>query len=83
MCVCVCVCVSCVISQAQEVHDKLRVWLKTNVSEAVANSVRIIYGGQSARRAGVCRHMSLRKIITFSFPRVNLFSWIRSSPQVL
>lgn len=31
--------------QAQEVHEKLRVWLKTNVSEAVANSVRIIYGG--------------------------------------
>ena len=36
----------CVISQAQEVHDKLRGWLKTNVSEAVANSVRIIYGGE-------------------------------------
>lgn len=31
--------------QAQEVHEKLRDWLKTNVSEAVANSVRIIYGG--------------------------------------
>lgn len=36
-----------VIFQAQEVHEKLRAWLKTNVSEAVANSVRIIYGGQS------------------------------------
>ena len=32
--------------QAQEVHDKLRAWMKTNVSEAVANSVRIIYGGE-------------------------------------
>ncbi|XP_066568365.1 triosephosphate isomerase B [Amia ocellicauda] len=31
--------------QAQEVHEKLRQWLKTNVSEAVAKSVRIIYGG--------------------------------------
>ncbi|KAJ8392911.1 hypothetical protein AAFF_G00071150 [Aldrovandia affinis] len=31
--------------QAQEVHDKLRQWMKANVSEAVANSVRIIYGG--------------------------------------
>lgn len=31
--------------QAQEVHDKLRGWLKTNVSQAVADSVRIIYGG--------------------------------------
>lgn len=37
-------------SQAQEVHEKLRQWLKINVSEAVANSVRIIYGGQSAKR---------------------------------
>lgn len=35
----------CVRPQAQEVHEKLRSWLKTNVSEAVANSVRIIYGG--------------------------------------
>ncbi|XP_065142073.1 triosephosphate isomerase A [Paramisgurnus dabryanus] len=31
--------------QAQEVHEKLRGWLKTNVSDAVADSVRIIYGG--------------------------------------
>ncbi|XP_052002463.1 triosephosphate isomerase B-like [Xyrauchen texanus] len=31
--------------QAQEVHDKLRQWLKANVSEADANTVRIIYGG--------------------------------------
>lgn len=38
-------------SQAQEVHEKLRGWLKTHVSEAVANSVRIIYGGQSVKSA--------------------------------
>ncbi|KAG8546841.1 hypothetical protein GDO81_029730 [Engystomops pustulosus] len=31
--------------QAQEVHIKLREWLKSNVSEQVAQSVRIIYGG--------------------------------------
>ncbi|XP_064204045.1 triosephosphate isomerase B-like [Anguilla rostrata] len=31
--------------QAQEVHEKLRHWLKANVSEEVAASVRIIYGG--------------------------------------
>lgn len=31
--------------QAQEVHEKLRQWLKKHVSEAVANSTRIIYGG--------------------------------------
>ncbi|KAJ8666857.1 hypothetical protein QAD02_008519 [Eretmocerus hayati] len=31
--------------QAQEVHDKLRAWFSKNVSPAVAESVRIIYGG--------------------------------------
>lgn len=31
--------------QAQEVHQALRNWLKENVSENVANSVRILYGG--------------------------------------
>lgn len=31
--------------QAQDVHAKLRGWLKDNVSADVANSVRIIYGG--------------------------------------
>nr|KAF6370956.1 triosephosphate isomerase 1 [Myotis myotis] len=31
--------------QAQEVHEKLRGWLKTNVSDAVAQCTRIIYGG--------------------------------------
>ncbi|XP_054164910.1 triosephosphate isomerase-like [Oppia nitens] len=32
-------------AQAQEVHLQLREWLKTNVSPAVAESTRIIYGG--------------------------------------
>jgi len=31
--------------QAQEVHEKLRSWIKKNISEEVAMSVRIIYGG--------------------------------------
>jgi len=31
--------------QAQEVHQFIRSWLKQNVSEEVARSVRIIYGG--------------------------------------
>ncbi|XP_069836000.1 triosephosphate isomerase [Dendropsophus ebraccatus] len=31
--------------QAQEVHKKLREWLKSNISEQVSKSVRIIYGG--------------------------------------
>ncbi|MEJ1272103.1 triosephosphate isomerase 1 [Cricetulus griseus] len=31
--------------QAQEIHEKLRGWLKSNVSDAVAQSTRIIYGG--------------------------------------
>lgn len=33
--------------QAQEVHEKLRLWLRTNVSDDVAYSVRIIYGGKT------------------------------------
>lgn len=31
--------------QAQEVHDKLRAWFAKNVSPAVGESIRIIYGG--------------------------------------
>ena len=31
--------------QAQELHAELRKWLATNVSEEVANSTRILYGG--------------------------------------
>lgn len=31
--------------QAQEVHEKLRAWLRANISDDVADSVRIIYGG--------------------------------------
>ena len=31
--------------QAQEVHHYLRQWLKDNVSQAVADNTRIIYGG--------------------------------------
>lgn len=40
----VCVCHDDV--QAQEVHEKLRAWLRANVSDDVADSVRIIYGGR-------------------------------------
>jgi triosephosphate isomerase len=32
-------------AQAQEVHAKLRSWLHSNVSPAVAASARILYGG--------------------------------------
>lgn len=35
----------CLCVQAQEVHEKLRAWLRANVSDHVADSVRIIYGG--------------------------------------
>ena len=31
--------------QAQEVHSDIRKWLKDNVSEDVAASTRILYGG--------------------------------------
>ncbi|NP_001080476.1 triosephosphate isomerase [Xenopus laevis] len=42
--------------QAQEVHKKLREWVKTNVSEGVAQSVRIIYGGSVT--GGTCRELA-------------------------
>ncbi|KTF91466.1 hypothetical protein cypCar_00032527, partial [Cyprinus carpio] len=45
--------------QAQEVHDKLRQWMKANVSEAVANSVRIIYGGSVT--GGTCKELASQK----------------------
>lgn len=32
--------------QAQEVHQQLRKWMKDKVSAAVADSIRIIYGGE-------------------------------------
>jgi triosephosphate isomerase len=31
--------------QAQEVHEQIRKWLTTNVSEEVGKKLRIIYGG--------------------------------------
>ncbi|XP_073409071.1 triosephosphate isomerase [Dendrobates tinctorius] len=42
--------------QAQEVHIKLREWLKSNVSEQVAQSVRIIYGGSVT--GGTCKELA-------------------------
>ncbi|KAM8924518.1 triosephosphate isomerase [Pelodytes ibericus] len=42
--------------QAQEVHVKLREWLKTHVSEDVAKSVRIIYGGSVT--GGTCKELA-------------------------
>lgn len=41
--------------QAQEVHVQLRKWMKANVSEAVANAVRIIYGGSVT--GGTCKEL--------------------------
>uniref|UniRef100_A0A8D0HGR9 Triosephosphate isomerase n=1 Tax=Sphenodon punctatus TaxID=8508 RepID=A0A8D0HGR9_SPHPU len=42
--------------QAQEVHEKLRGWLKSNVSDAVAQSTRIIYGGSVT--GGTCKELA-------------------------
>ncbi|KAL2181361.1 Triosephosphate isomerase [Thermothelomyces heterothallicus CBS 202.75] len=33
------------VEQAQEVHEAIRKWLKANVSDAVAEETRILYGG--------------------------------------
>ncbi|KAM4636674.1 triosephosphate isomerase [Discoglossus pictus] len=41
--------------QAQEVHLKLRDWLKTHVSEEVSKSTRIIYGGSVT--GGTCKEL--------------------------
>ncbi|KAG7335818.1 hypothetical protein KOW79_000511 [Hemibagrus wyckioides] len=45
--------------QAQEVHDKLRQWMSANISEAVANSVRIIYGGSVTGAS--CKELAAQK----------------------
>ncbi|RVE66820.1 hypothetical protein OJAV_G00111250 [Oryzias javanicus] len=42
--------------QAQEVHEKLRVWFRANVSEEVSDSLRIIYGGSVT--AANCRELA-------------------------
>jgi len=42
--------------QAQDVHAQLRKWLKEKISESVANSVRIIYGGSVT--GGTCRELA-------------------------
>lgn len=47
--------------QADEVHKDLRSWLTTNVSESVANTTRIIYGGSV--NSNNCRDLASRKDI--------------------
>ncbi|XP_063041542.1 triosephosphate isomerase A [Engraulis encrasicolus] len=42
--------------QAQEVHEKLRQWMRENVSESVADSVRILYGGSVT--GGNCKELA-------------------------
>jgi len=47
--------------QAQEVHDKLRAWFAKNISPAVAESLRIIYGGSVT--AGNAKELAKEKDI--------------------
>jgi triosephosphate isomerase len=42
--------------KAQDVHAQLRNWLKEKVSEKVASSVRIIYGGSVT--GGNCKELA-------------------------
>ncbi|XP_076086358.1 triosephosphate isomerase-like [Mytilus galloprovincialis] len=42
-------------AQAQDVHQKLRAWVAKKVSEPVANSLRIVYGGSVS--AGNCKEL--------------------------
>lgn len=55
--------------QAQEVHEKLRAWLRANVSDDVADSVRIIYGGQRPQNDifSLCDWFSFNSYITTRF----------------
>ena len=46
--------------QAQEVHQAVRDWLKTNVSADVASKTRIIYGGLFLRA-----HLGRLKMMTY------------------
>jgi hypothetical protein len=48
--------------QAQEVHDLIRKWLNDNVSSDVANSIRIIYGGNAFMLFGLPRIYFLVKL---------------------
>ena len=50
--------------QAQEVHQHLRDWVAKNVSEGVANSLRIIYGG-SVKGTNCCELMDLPDVDGF------------------
>lgn len=47
--------------QADEVHKDLRGWLKANVSESVANTTRIIYGGSV--NSNNCKELASRQDI--------------------
>nr|KAF6454130.1 triosephosphate isomerase 1 [Molossus molossus] len=56
--------------QAQEVHEKLRGWLKSNVSDAVAQSTRIIYGGSVT--GANCKELASLNSWTSSMPNNKL-----------
>lgn len=53
---CVCTGKTASPAQAQEVHAQLRQWLKDNISEDVAKSTRIIYGGSVT--AATCKELA-------------------------
>lgn len=54
--------------QAQEVHEKLRGWLKSHVSDAVAQSTRIIYGGESGVTFQGLIFLPVAAVVHYSLP---------------
>lgn len=49
------------LKKAQDVHKKLRVWLKNNVNGDVSEALRIIYGGSVT--ASNCKELAKQKDI--------------------
>ncbi|CAO2605528.1 Triosephosphate isomerase [Lemmus lemmus] len=60
---------------AQEVHEKLPGWLKSNVSDAVAQSTRIIYGGSVT--GATCKELASSWVVLTS----SLNLWASSMPN--
>lgn len=59
------------VCQAQEVHEKLRAWMRANISDDVADSIRILYGGQSAASGTHLHRNTLFIFIIYLFRRAH------------
>ena len=55
-------------AQAQEVHAELRQWLRKNVSPAVGDSVRILYGGNVHKKHTPLQFIDILSAATCFWP---------------